>query len=154
MRVIIWVIKSLFLNTLFGLITVATDCVVADIFTLDPKKLPSLPGFLIFSACGLWIMCSEHAFCCRQNKDIIPSLTAFRNLPRNEKCCWKSLALEELRLWHGMISTQAMAHGVQYTPLPAPRLKLQSGNQSRNQPLVMLFAVVMRWRRRAFAASF
>jgi len=75
-----------------------------------------------------------------------------KDLFRNEKCCWKSLALQEVGLWRGMISTQAMAHGVQYTPLPA--LKLQSGNQSRNQPLIMLFAVVTCWRRKASAASF
>lgn len=45
-------------------------------------------------------------------------------------------------LWHGMISTQTMAHVLQYMPLPAPCLKLDSGSQSCNQPLIMLFALV------------
>lgn len=78
MRVIIWVIKSLCLNTLFELVAIATDYVVADIFTMDPANLTSPLAFLIFSACGLWIMCSELGFCCRQNKDIILSLRAFQ----------------------------------------------------------------------------
>lgn len=80
MRVIIWVIKWLCLNTLFELITIGTDCVVADIFTKDSAKLPSPPGFLIFSACALWITCSEHTFYCSWNKDIILSLTTLRKL--------------------------------------------------------------------------
>lgn len=154
-RVIIWVIRSLYLNTLFELITIGTNCAVADIFTMDPAKLPSPPGFLIFSACGLWIMCSEHAFWCRWNKNFILSLTAFKELAQKWEMlsCWKSLGLQELRLWHRMMSTQALARGVQYMPLPAPLLKLQSGNQSCNQPLIMPFAVAMHWRRTVSASS-
>lgn len=71
-------IKSLCLNTLFELVAIGTDCVVADIFTMDPANLTNPLAFLIVSACGLWIMCSELGFCCRQNKDIILSLTVFQ----------------------------------------------------------------------------
>lgn len=45
-------IKSLCLNTLFELITTGTDSVVADIFAMDPAKLLSPLGFLIFLS--LW----------------------------------------------------------------------------------------------------
>lgn len=69
-------IKSPCLNTLFELVAIGTDCVVADIFTMDALNLT--PAFLIFSACGLWITCPELGFCCRQNKDIVLPLRAFQ----------------------------------------------------------------------------
>lgn len=76
MRVIIWV-KSQCLNILFELVAIGKNCVVADIFTMNSASLTSPLAFLIFSACGLWIMFSELGFCSRQNKDILP-LTAFQ----------------------------------------------------------------------------
>lgn len=55
-------------------------------------------------------------------------------------------------MWYNL-NTCYMAHGVQYMPLPAPCIKLWSGNQSHNQSLIMLLTLVT-CRRRASASSF
>lgn len=117
MRVIIWVIRSLCLNTLFELITIGTNCAVADIFTMDPAKLPSPLGFLVFSACGLWIMCSERAFCCRRNKNIILSLTAFKELAQKWEMLLKEPCLSgaDVMAWndqHASCGTWCAVHAI------------------------------------------
>lgn len=55
-------------------------------------------------------------------------------------------------MWYNLNACY-MAHGVQYMPLPAPCIKLWSGNQSHNQFLIMLLTLVT-CRRRASASSF
>lgn len=55
-------------------------------------------------------------------------------------------------MWYNLNACY-MAHGVQYMPLPAPCIKLWSGNQSHNQSLIMLLTLVT-CRRRASASSF